>query len=415
MHHPAPAVDRETLGRSLHELHGRYRRPLLIVGFAALLVAAVLAVVRTVLFAEDGLTRFAFAYLWGYWYALTICVGALFYVMVQHVVRAGWSVTTRRMAEILAANVWVLIPLSIPILLCPFLGIMYPWSDDDVLRENPLIASKSAYLNPIFFLVRWLIYFGVWTYLGRRLYSLSVKQDETGDPSLTADMAWTSAWGLFATFLTVSFAGVDMLMSLTPTWYSTIFGVYLIAGAAVSIHALLALATVLFRRIGFLRGAVTVEHQHDLGKLMFGFTVFWAYIAFSQYLLIWYADIPEETEWYLVRQQSAWKWLSLALLACQFIIPFFGLLSRHVKRNDSALLFWACWILAAHALDLYFIIYPSLPVGAGWPIPFGFIDVACLVGISGLFFGSALSTAATVPLVPVGDPRLHESLAFHNT
>ena len=423
MAHHAPAVDPETLRRGLGDLVGKLRAPLLIVGGVGLLAAAALAFVT----ADDPVKRFLFGYLWAFWFFLTISLGGLFFTMIQHISRAGWSVTVRRLAEMLAANLWVFAPLSLPLVLAPLLGGLdvYAWADPSVVTPgaddyDSLIAHKTPFLNPLFFLVRCAIYFGAWAFLGRRLYTLSRRQDATGDPTITQTLHNTAVWGLPLFALTVTFAGIDFLMSLTPTWYSTIFGVYLFAGCAVSVHATLAVAVLLLRKRGLLTEAVTTEHQQDLGKLLFGFIVFWAYIAFSQFLLIWYADIPEETEWYLVRQTGPWGFVSGMLLAGHFVIPFLGLMSRHVKRRDATLMFWCVWVLFMHAVDLYYLIMPRLThdaevAGLGHVFPLSFVDLACFLGVGGFCTATLLTTAAGVALVPYRDPRLHEALAFHNT
>ena len=431
MAHHAPAVDPEVLRRGIGDLADKLKLPLFALGGAGIAVAVVLAFVG---YGDDAVKRFLFGYLWAYWFFLTIALGGLFFTMIQHISRAGWSVTVRRLAEMLAANLWVFAPLSLPLVLAPLLGGLdvYEWADPDVVTEgrddyNGLIAHKTPYLNPVFFLVRCAIYFGVWSLLGRRLFTLSKRQDATGDPGITQTLHNTSVWGLPLFALTVTFAAIDFLMSLTPTWYSTIFGVYVFAGCAVSVHATLAVFVLLLRKRGVLTEAVTVEHQHDLGKLLFGFIVFWAYIAFSQFLLIWYADIPEETEYYLVRQQGAWGFVSAMLLTGHFVIPFLGLMSRHVKRRDALLMFWCVWVLFMHAVDMYYLVMPRLTMDLTHGLPeaealllgtgvFGGIltDLACFVGIGGFTLATLLTTASGVALVPHRDPRLHEALAFHN-
>ena len=424
MAHHAPAVDPAVLRRDLGDLAGKFRLPLLAVGVVGIVAAVFLAGASS---GGDFVKRFLFGYLWAFWFFLTISLGGLFFVLIQHISRAGWSVTVRRLAEMLAANLWVFAPLSLPLVLAPLLGGLgvYPWADPDVVTPgtddyNSLIAHKTPYLNPIFFLIRCAIYFGAWAFLGRRLYTLSRRQDATGDPTITQALHNTAVWGLPLFALTVTFAAIDFLMSLTPTWYSTIFGVYLFAGCAVSVHATLALLVLGLRKRGLLTEAVTVEHQHDLGKLLFGFIVFWAYIAFSQFLLIWYADIPEETEYYLVRQEGAWGFVSAMLLTGHFVIPFLGLMSRHVKRRDALLTFWCVWVLFMHAVDLYYLVMPRLAMdahAAGLEVdPFSGIvcDLACFLGVGGVTLAALLTTAAGVSLVPHRDPRLHEALAFHN-
>ncbi len=212
---------------------------------------------------------------------------------------------------------------------------------------------------------------------------------------------------------TVTFAAIDWLMSLTPDWYSTIFGVYFFAGIAVAGLATLILTSLCLQATGRLTRVITVEHYHDLGKLLLTFVVFWGYIAFSQYLLIWYGNIPEETQWYLVRQAGGWKWISLVfLVGGNCLIPFCGLLPRFVKRQKLLLGFWALWLLAMHWIDLYWIVMPNLGKDK---LPFDIMDICLLVGMLGIYIASAVRVAGDNSLVPLADPRLKESLNFENT
>ena len=200
-------------------------------------------------------------------------------------------------------------------------------------------------------------------------------------------------------------------MTLEPKWYSTIFGVYFFAGAVVSFNSFLALALMWLQGQGRLEKSVTVEHYHDIGKMMFAFTAFWAYIAFSQFMLIWYANIPEETEWYHMRSHGPWGTVSYAMIALNFVIPFFGLLSRSIKRNKKTLAFWAVWILCVHWLDMFWLVKPHYD---SHHVAFGIQDLLCTLGMLGLFVGAMAWRAQKMTLVPVKDPRLPRSLAFEN-
>ncbi len=212
--------------------------------------------------------------------------------------------------------------------------------------------------------------------------------------------------------LTTSLAAFDWLMSLDPHWSSTIFGVYFWAGALVSSLAALILTVLGLRGIGLLRETITTEHLHDLGKLLFGFVIFWAYIAFCQYFLIWYANIPEETRWYVTRRTGVWNTLSWSLLFGHFLVPFTLLLFRSVKRDPFWLGFVAMWILAFHYIDLYWLIMPASGIEGVRP---SWLDVS-LALMRRLSAGRSWQRAcATRPLVPVGDAHLAESIAFRNT
>lgn len=396
--------------------------------FAALGLASVAVAFGFGLDRGDDLERFFHAYLTGYCYFLSISLGALFFVALGHATRAGWSVVVRRLAELLAANMPCLAVLFLPIVLALLAGGggLYAWADPTVLAGDELLRHKAAYyLDPALFTLRAVLYFAVWIWLARFFLTRSLEQDRTGDPALTGRMERLGPPALLLFAVTVTFAAVDWLMSLEPEWFSTVFGVYYFSGAVVGLLAAMILLAMLLQATGRLTVSVTVEHYHDLGKLLLGFVVFWGYIAFSQYMLIWYANIPEETTWYLARQSGSWKWVSLILLFGHLLIPFFGLLSREAKRRKVLLGFWAAWLLAAHWIDVYWLVMPSLdatgvraPTGTGaklwscWP---GVIDAGCLAGIGGVYLAGLLWTAGHRPLVPLRDPRLQESLAFENS
>lgn len=398
------ANEQTTLGAAGPKL----QRVCTIVGGVGLAVAFALGLVR-----GDGLSYFLHSYLTNYCYFLSISLGALFFVALQHATRAGWSVTVRRLNEILAANILTLGLLFLPIILAVLFGgtSLYEWASKAVVEHDELLQHKSAYLNPWFFIFRALTYFAVWGLLTWFFLRRSLEQDETGDAALTQRMERLSPAALILFGVTITFASFDWLMSLEPRWFSTIYGAYYFSGAAVAGLAAVIVLIIVLQANGRLTSAVTTEHHHDLGKLLFGFVVFWGYIAFSQYLLIWYANIPEESVWYLARQSGPWKWVSLTLLFGHLFIPFFGLLSRQAKRRKAVLGFWSVWLLAIHWVDIYWLVMPSLGAEG---LPFGFMDLCGLIGMGGLFLAGALRIAGDRPLVPVADPRLSESLAFEN-
>jgi hypothetical protein len=420
-HHVDPAT--LDLRRTVADVGPALTRWPLLIGLGGLAIAAIAAIVRAFAFdGEDSLERFLFAYLHSYLYFLSISLGALFFVIVEHLTRSGWGVTVRRIAEVMAGNLWpTFAVLFLPILAAVWLrwGV-FPWTDPAYVAGNPVVHHKIGYFNvpwdrsatfPLFFTLRAVVYFAIWGFLGGSFFRKSVEQDVTGDPSISKRFEGRSAWAVLVTFLTVTFASIDWGMSLDPTWFSTMFGVYFIAGCAVSFYAALWVIVHFLQSRGALLDAVTVEHQHDIGKLMFGFIVFWTYITFCQFLLIWYGDIPEETGWYYVRQHGGWQWIGVFLILGHFAIPFFGIMSRHVKRNRKGMLFWCVWMLVAHWIDIYYIVMPQAAPNA---LPFGVIDVAMAIGLGGVVVAGAVWTAAGHPLVAVRDPRLAESLAFHN-
>jgi hypothetical protein len=360
---------------------------------------------------HDSFRHFFFAYLVAFSFFLSISLGSLFFVAVQHLSRAGWSVTVRRTAEILSGTLPVMAILFLPIIVPVLLGSssLYSWVSPS--PHDELLRHKLPYLNLPFFGLRCVVYFAVWGVLGRYFLLRSTEQDVSGDPRLTLRMERMSPLALILFAFTLTFAAFDWLMSLEPRWFSTIFGVYYFSGAVVGGLAAIILMAVLLQASGRLRYAITAEHYHDLGKLLFSFVIFWGYIAFSQYMLIWYANLPEEVVWYRVRNAGPWGITSLVLLFVHLLIPFFGMMSREVKRRRYWLAFWAVWLLASHWLDLYWLVMPTYH--PAYP-PVGLLDLGCLLGLGGLYVAAILRIAAGRALVPIKDPRLGESLAFEN-
>jgi hypothetical protein len=366
-------------------------------------------------FATEGLRQFAFSYLLSYCYFLSLALGALCLVLVSHLTRSGWNVVWRRLAELMAATLpcWALLFLPILAFLWFGGGALFHWNDPAVMRDDPLIREKVPYLNAGFFTLRAVVYLAIWSALASYYYRNSRLQDHSGDKQLTLRMQKWSGPALVVFGFTVTFASFDWLMSLDAHWFSTIFGVYFFGGTAVGAIAALILAAQYLQHRGLLKESITVEHYHDLGKLLFGFVFFWGYIAFSQYMLIWYANIPEETQWFLIRQTGGWAGISLILLFGHFLLPFAGLMSRHVRRNRILLGGWAAWLLVMHWLDLYWLVMPQLSKEAG--PTFGLVDLCCLIGLGSLYVSSFLWAVGDHALIPVRDPRLAESLAFENT
>jgi hypothetical protein len=387
-------------------------------GLAVAGLVGVAGIAVALLFGSPGgdWSVFFRSYLLNYCYLLTFALGGLFFVMLQHATRAGWSVSLRRLAELVASTMPLFAVLFLPLLIPVLTGMagVYEWSNVEAVSHDRALQAKAAYLNVPFFVIRCAIYLAIWVLLARYFLRRSVEQDATGDPRLTLNMQWWSAPGILLYALTITFFSIDALMSLNPHWYSTIWGVYFFSGSAVGFFALLAILACAVQASGRLRQAITIEHYHDLGKLAFAFVVFWAYIAFSQYLLIWYGDIPEETVWYRVRQGDHW-WLgvSLLLLFGHFFAPFLALLSRYPKRRKGLLALVAAWLLIMHWLDLYYLVAPR-PAGAASSAPLHVSDVAMLFGLGGLFVAALVWQMSRHTLLPQRDPRLPEAMTFHN-
>ncbi len=377
-------------------------------------------------------------YLVAFLFGLTICLGGLFFLIIQFLTRAGWSVAVRRPAEALASNLkWIWL-LFLPILWMFFdgtAGMLFPWADLATMEANDpsmahLVAKKTAYLNANFFIIRAVAYFAIWALLARFFTSNSTKQDQDGAMHRTLSMQKWSGPAAILFALSISFAAVDWVMSLSPAWFSTMFGVYFFCGCVTGGYASLALITVRLKRLGLLQGIVSGEHLQDLGKLLFAFgMVFWAYIGFSQYMLIWYANLPEETGWFLTRQVGGWLPVTLMLLFGHFILPFVAMISRWPKRYGVSLAVGAAWMLCMHWIDLYWLVMPEIPndIGTfatyealvakygtqanGLDNPLNYI---LTIGIALLVSAGTVAYLRGRSLVPTRDPRLHESLAFEN-
>ncbi|OFV83453.1 MAG: hypothetical protein A2Y78_10410 [Acidobacteria bacterium RBG_13_68_16] len=390
--------------RHLGALGERLWRRLALAGTAALLVSVAIAALGA-----ESWRRFFFAYLVNFAFVLSLALGALYFVLLHHLTHSGWSVVVRRVGEALTAALPLLALLFIPVLLG--LKELYPWSQTAVAAADHVVHGKAAYLNVPFFVVRWAVYLAAWIVTGRFYFRRSLLQDSSGDTSLTLQMERRAGPAMVLFGITLTFASIDLVMSLDPRWFSTIFGVYYFAGSVVGIYALLTAVLFALQGSGFLRNAVTVEHYHDLGKLLFGFVVFWAYIGFSQYMLIWYANIPEETGWLAHRQENGWGWVGLLLVFGHFLIPFVALLSRAPKRRPRLLAAVAVWMLAMHWVDVYWLVTPA--VSPGSPLP-RLVDLTLLVALGSLLLAGAAYAVRGRSLVPERDPRLEESLAFEN-
>jgi len=353
--------------------------------------------------------QFFWSYHVAYMYVLSIALGGLFFVIIQHASRAGWSVAVRRFAEAAMGTLPLFALLFVPIIFGMH-DLFHHWTDQETVMADRYLSHKSPYLNEPFFFARAALYFIAWSGMAFFFYRNSVKQDASGDHALTRRMRKLS-YPFIAVFgLTLTFAAIDWIMSLTPHWYSTMFGVYYFAGAVVAIYAFLTIITSLFRGISEVGRLITTEHQQDLGKLLFGHTCFWAYITFCQYFLIWYANIPEETVWYRVRYDNGWMPYGIALMVMHFILPFLFLIPRTTKRIKGAVTFAAVWMLVMHYVDIFYMIMPTgRPNAALTPV-----DILCVVGIGGLFLAWVFALLKRNALVPVKDPLVHETLAFEN-
>ena len=372
-------------------------------------IAALVGVVGCAILGAANPKQFFFSWLVSFLFFLSLALGALFFVLIQYAAQGGWGIVLRRIGETVFATLPVMAALFLPLLLG--LRDLYSWAVPGAAEHDALLHWKAPYLNVPFFLIRAAIYFGSWSFIALLYYRGSSGQDATGDPRVSARLRRLAGPAIIVLALTQTFAAIDWIMSLTPHWYSTIFGVYFFAGSFVGFIALLSIVAVAMRRAGLLDTVISVEHLHDVGKLLFAFTAFWAYIAFSQFFLMWYANLPEETIWYKARIDGSWLTVSLLLMAGHFAAPFFFLMGRAVKRRGSTLAMGGAWLLVMHYVDLYWQVMPTLhPEGVRPSV----LDLAAFVAVGGCFVAAAGWLMRRQALVPLRDPRLAESLAFEN-
>jgi hypothetical protein len=404
------------------------------VGLAAGLVL-LLAMAGWGLALGDGMQRFFHGYLVAFTYFTSIALGALFFVLIMHLMGAKWVVSMRRVAEILTQAFPLLAVLSAVIWLPILLGndSLYIWTSEEFMDKNHLVHAKGGYLNPVFFAARQVLYFVLWIGISNYFFKTSCKQDEGDDDDATRRMAKWAAPAMFVFAFSCAFFAFDMLMSIEPEWFSTMFGVVYFAGCCISVFALMTLIPLALQRSGRLVHSITVEHYHDIGKLLFAFVFFWGYVAFSQFMLIWGANIPEETGYFLKRwftggssglnmgEMGVWGKVTLVMLVMHFLIPFILLMSRHSKRKLHILAGFSIWMLAWHYLDLYWQVMPALNNHALWglaepsSITKGIgIDFGLWVGMGLLFMGYVAGKFQNINLIPIKDPGLAQSLKFEN-
>jgi hypothetical protein len=317
-------------------------------------------------------------------------------------------VVVRRQLENLAALLVVLALLFVPILLLRH--HLYAWMDIPPGAE-PSLDSKRAYLNWGFFLGRAVFFFGFFILASLFLRRFSVQQDKDGNPRFTIQMRKVAFTSLPLFALCLTFGAFDWLMSLNYRWFSTMFGVYIFAGAAGSSMSLLVLVITALRQAGYLKDVVTLEHYHIMGKWMFAFCVFWAYIGFGQYMLIWYANMPEETQYFITRNTESWWVLSMLLVIGRFFGPFAILLLRSIKKQPHRLCYVAGWILCMQMLDMYLVILPALH---GTGVHVSIWDLVSLIAIGTTLGFVYLQIVPRTSLFPIRDPRLIESLKLTN-
>lgn len=343
-----------------------------------------------------------------HFYFLSLAVGGLFFAVIQWVTGAMWSAPVRRIAESFTS----FIPFLLVSFVLIYLGMKdtYKWMDLDLVKGDIMLSGKQGYLNTTFFVVRNVLGILIWWGFASTMIGNSLKQDETKDPAITGRNRVFGPIFLILFAITFTLTAFDLLMSLDPYWFSTMFGVYCFAGLFYSTLALLAVLTVYLKRKGALDGIVNENHLHDLGKFMFAFTVFWAYIGFSQYMLIWYANLPEETGYFMHRMSGSWMHVSTFLLAGKFFAVFLMLLPRGNKRDHRVLYGVGWFMLVAQWIDILWLVQPEFYSGpkVGW------VEIGTALAFIGAFGLVIFRFLGRHNIVAIGDPKLEESVLHHH-
>jgi hypothetical protein len=388
---------------------GEYFESSRFTGLSTLLgVIAVVALVLCLVGALVNPHQFSYSWLFAFAFFFTLCAGCFFWTIVHYATDAEWSVVVRRQLENIAVLLGVLAIFFVPILLLR--RHLYAWMVIPSGHEANL-DSKRAYLNFGFFLIRAIVFFGFFIVASQLLRRFSVRQDEDGNPQFTIWLRQVSFASLPLFALCLTFGAYDWMLSLNYRWFSTMFGVYIFAGAAGSSMALLVLVITALRQAGYLKNVVTVEHYHIMGKWMLAFCIFWAYIGFGQYMLIWYANLPEETVFFLTRNTQSWWALSMLLVIGRFFVPFAILLLRSIKKHPHQLCWMAGWTVCMQMLDMYLVVLPALH---GTGVHVSIWDLLSLVAVGATLAFIYLRLLPRSSLFPVRDPRLVESLATVN-
>jgi hypothetical protein len=349
------------------------------------------------------------SFLISHFYFMSLAIGGLFFAVIQWITGAMWSAPVRRISESFTAY----LPVAVVgfIILCFGMHHLFVWTHPEHVMGDIILEGKKGYLDVTFFIIRNMIALGLWLLFAKSLVGNSLAQDKTRDPKFTILNKRLSPAFLLIFALSYTMVSFDLLMSLDPHWFSTMFGVYAFSGMFYSTLALIAVVTALINRNGMLNGIVNANHTHDLGKFMFAFTIFWAYIGFSQFMLIWYSNLPEETGYFLHRLNGGWFYVSIFLLVGKFMVPFFVLIPRPVKRSANGLLYIGIFMLIAQWVDVYWMVQPEFYREGP---RFGWVELGTALGFLGVFGLVVSRFLAKNNVVAIGDPRLAESVFHHH-
>jgi hypothetical protein len=345
------------------------------------------------------------SYLLAYVFWIGIALGSLALSMVHHLSGGAWGVVIRRVLEAASRTLPFMALLFLPIAFG--MHELYLWANADAVAKDAILQHKAPYLNVPFFFVRAAIYFTVWSALAFLLSKWSLEQEREGEHGQALKMQRLSGGGLVLYAITILFMSVDWIMSLDPHWFSTIYGILFMGGQGLSALAFSIAVVVLLSRTEPMSRVIAPAHLHDLGKLMLAFVMLWAYFSFSQFLIIWSANLPEEIPWYLKRMGGGWQWVGLALIFGHFVLPFVLLLSSDVKKNGRTLIGVAIAVIVMRIVDLFWNIGPmhhEATFGVSW------LDAVTPIALGGVWVALFLWQLQSRPLLPLGEPYLAEAL-----
>jgi len=379
----------------------RVQRAGLLVGGIALLLAIPGAL--------SSPEKFYLSYIFSYMLVLGLTVGSLGLLMLQHLTGGNWGIIIRRPLEAASRNIWLVLVMFIPIVL-GMKTLYRAWLDPERLKEEPLSKFQQGYLTSGGFLGRAVLYFAIWFLLMWLFNSWSRQQDERKqDPQIQRRFKSLSGPGVILYILLTTFAAIDWVMSLSPHWASTIYGFIFVGAQAIASMCLMIIVIVLLSGSEPLAGIIQKRHLHDLGKWLFTFNILWAYFAFSQLLIIWSGNQPEEISFYRTRLFGGWGVVAVIVLVFSFSLPFLILLSRDVKRTPRLIAKVAAWMLLMRLVDLYWMTRPEFTSRA-FPT---WLDFVVPIALFGLWLGFFAMNLKQRPLLPLGDPKLAEAIAHH--
>ena len=376
---------------------GRAARAALVAGIVGLVLCGAGGAINSEQFFRSWLVA------WVFWTGISLgCLGIL---MIQHLTGGAWGIVIRRPLEAAARTLPLAALLFVPLL--AGLRSLYPWARPELVAADAVLKQKALYLNVPFFITRAVIFFAAWILIAFLLTRWSRAQDGGRDPGAAGRMGALAAPGILVYVLTMTFASVDWIMSLEPHWYSTLYGGLIIVGQGLAALCFTIWVLCWLSQRAPLADVVKKRHLHDLGKLLLAFTMVWSYFAFSQFLIIWAGNLPEEIPWYLKRLAGGWQWVALALVLFQFAAPFLLLLSASLKKDAKLLARVAALAVVMRLVDTYWTIIPAFRPGA---IGVHWLDVVAPVGIGGIWLFVFLRQLERAPLVPIGEPELAEAL-----